>query len=170
MIPFLIGAAAVGLGAALLSDDKPQEEAVTQNKQYLTNDQVNRRLNRTGRRIKTVGGGEPTSHGNASSKVFNFVCSGNLKNDCQRLDSMIDSGTIGETNVIRAKVALERYYNVNVLEPGNGSFLRFTCCGDEDKDIEKVSNMIDCGTISNTNILRAIVECERYYGVNILDN
>ena len=55
MIPLLVGAAAVGLGAALLSDDKPKKETVTHSRQHLSENQVKQKLNRNGRSIKTVG-------------------------------------------------------------------------------------------------------------------
>lgn len=124
MIPLLIGAAAVGLGALLMSDDKPQQEAVTQSKKNLSDSQVQARLNRARRRIKTVGGGDsPSNCGNLSSTLLRFTCSGNFEEDRNRLSNMMD--TISETNFIRAAVTIERYYNLNVLEDVNSSILRF---------------------------------------------
>jgi len=40
MVPLLIGAAAVAAGAALMSDDKPEQEAVTRNKQNISEQRV----------------------------------------------------------------------------------------------------------------------------------
>lgn len=54
MIPLIIGAAAVGLGAALLSDDEPKQEPVTQSKQRVSEEQVKVSLQRSGRKIQTV--------------------------------------------------------------------------------------------------------------------
>lgn len=169
MIPLLIGAAAVGLGAVLMSDDKPKQESVTQNKRNISENQVQARLQRAGRRIKTVGGGNsPSNYGNSSSALLRFTCSGNFEKDRNRLGNMMDN--ISETDFIRAAVTIERYYNLNVLEDVNSSIMRFNCCGDVEKDIEKIDNMINGGHVSNENILRAIVEFERYYEINVLDN
>ena len=161
MIPLLIGAAAVGLGAMLMSDDKPKQEAVTQSKRNISEKQIQARLHRAGRRIKTVDGG------NSSSALLRFTCSGNFEEDRNRLGNMMD--TISETNFIRAAVTIERYYNLNVLEDVNSSILHFNCCGEVEKDIEKIDNMINGGHVSNENILRTIVEFERYYDINVLD-
>lgn len=168
MIPWLIGAAAVGLGAMLMSDDKPKQEAVTQSKRNISENQVQARLHRAGRRIKTVGSGDsPSNYGNSSSALLRFTCSGNFEEDRNRLGNMMDN--ISETNFIRAAVTIERYCNLNILEDVNSSIMRFNCCGEVEKDIEKIDNMINSGHVSNENILRAIVEFERYYDINVLD-
>ena len=62
MIPVLIGAAAVGIGAALLSDDKPKQEAVTKRKRNISEKQVQQRINRAGRRVKTIGEEPPEQY------------------------------------------------------------------------------------------------------------
>ena len=68
MIPVLIGAAAVGLGAALLSDDEPKHQEVTREKHYLNSDEV-RQLKRSGR-IKTAGDSENVPQAQSSSNSF----------------------------------------------------------------------------------------------------
>ncbi|MBO4780540.1 MAG: hypothetical protein J5497_07885 [Selenomonadaceae bacterium] len=113
MIPLLIGAAAVGLGAALMSDDKPKEEAVTQNKIHLTDKQVERRLNSAGRRIKTVGEETPNY---PSSSGMRFFCSGDPEKDIEKIDNMINSPNVSDEFTLEAIRTFERYYNVNILD------------------------------------------------------
>lgn len=115
MIPLLIGAAAVGLGAALMSDDKPQQESVTQNKQNISENRVKQRLNRAGRRVKTVG--ETTKYfPPSSSSGMRFICSGNPDEDIAKIDNMIASPNVSDEFTIEAIRAFERYYNVNILD------------------------------------------------------
>lgn len=65
MVPLLIGAAAVAAGAALMSDDKPEQEAVTRNKQNISEQRVKQRLNSAGRRVKTIGEEPPEQYSNS---------------------------------------------------------------------------------------------------------
>jgi hypothetical protein len=105
MIPLLIGAAAVGLGAALMSDDKPKEEAVTQNKIHLTDKQVERRLNSAGRRIKTVGEETPNY---PSSSGMHFIPSGDFSEDFGKIENMLDSPNIGDEFIDEALGSIEK--------------------------------------------------------------
>ena len=113
MIPLLIGAAAVGLGAVLMSDDKPKQEAVTQNKQRISDKTLNQRLNRAGRRIKTVGQDVPNYQ---TSSGMRFICSGNPEKDIEKIDNMIASPNVSDEFTIEAIRTFERYYNINIFD------------------------------------------------------
>ncbi len=62
MIPVIVGAAAVGVGAALLSGDDKQNSAPEQTRQRVSESTVQRAMARSGRKIHTVDetSGKPT--------------------------------------------------------------------------------------------------------------
>ena len=54
MIPVIAGAAAVAVGAALLSDDEPKHTEPEQTRQRVSEDTVKKAMARSGRKIHTV--------------------------------------------------------------------------------------------------------------------
>ena len=112
MIPLLIGAAAVGLGAALLSDDEPEHQEVTREKHYL-NSGEGRRIERSGR-VKTIGESESALNA-ASSSSMRFVCSGDIEKDIEKIDNMFESPNVSEKFIIQAITTFEKYYDIKIL-------------------------------------------------------
>lgn len=104
MVPLLIGAAAVAAGAALMSDDKPEQEAVTRNKQNISEQRVKQRLNRAGRSIKTIEQGIPNSQ---TSSEMRFFCSGDFGTDFEKIENMLNSSNVDNDFINNALDAIE---------------------------------------------------------------
>ena len=160
MIPVLVGAAAVGLGAALLSggDDEP-EPAVTQKKKYLSKKQAQQfeqRLNRAGRRIKTVGQGVP----NFQASSGRSTSSGDFSADFERVENMLDNPNVSylsienelesiklRANQLNDEKALNfvAYYRekLNNRKTSIPQSAGSSQSGDFSADFERVENMLD---------------------------
>ena len=100
MIPALIGAAVIGAGVILLSDDEPKQSA-TQSKHRLTKSEEQqkiRRLKNTGR-IKAVGQTTNTSQSNRSSSSNRVASDNDFGRDFERIENMFHNPNINRITI-----------------------------------------------------------------------